>query len=571
MRRVDAARHVERQHRQAARGDRRDGGGDRVARRRPRSPCRAARRRRGRRRRGLRQRPVERRRRPPAPAPRPTPRRRRTAGTRRPRRAAPRRAAQEARDHAGRRRRCCRRRRRPRRGGRPGSARRSTRSAAAPAPAIRSTPGTPWRLDRGAIGRPHRRGVVQRRPGNGHGGRVSRPSDPYHPPRGRPPVRHRPGDDGDALPAGRRGRARWSPSATRPTASRHPAPGLVEHDAEEIWARTPGGGRRRAGRDAGGRRACAPSASPTSARPSSSGSARRAARIAPAIVWQDTRTEDACRALEDGRARGAPARADGPGRGAVLLGHEARLAARPRRRRAPHARGGRRAGGGHDRRLAADAPHRPPRHRRDERLAHAARRPRHAGVGRASCASCCACRRRCCRRSRRRGRRTPTARCATARWPASRHRACSATSRRRCSGRRAASAGDAKCTYGTGSFLLAITGERPRALGARACSRLRPASPPTGRRPTAWRAPSRSRAARSAGSSTSSACSRAPRESADVAASVPDTGGVQVVPAFQGLYAPWWDGTARGTIVRASRCTPRGRTSCGRRWSRSPT
>ena len=30
---------------------------------------------------------------------------------------------------------------------------------------------------------------------------------------------------------------------------------------------------------------------------------------------------------------------------------------------------------------------------------------------------------------------------------------------------------------------------------------------------------------------------------------MPDTGGVQVVPAFQGLYAPWWDGSARGTIV----------------------
>ena len=37
-----------------------------------------------------------------------------------------------------------------------------------------------------------------------------------------------------------------------------------------------------------------------------------------------------------------------------------------------------------------------------------------------------------------------------------------------------------------------------------------------------------------------------------VAASVPDAGGVRVVPAFQGLYAPWWDATARGAILGLS-------------------
>jgi glycerol kinase len=49
-------------------------------------------------------------------------------------------------------------------------------------------------------------------------------------------------------------------------------------------------------------------------------------------------------------------------------------------------------------------------------------------------------------------------------------------------------------------------------------------------------------------------------QSADVgplAASVPDTGGVYVVPAFTGLGAPWWDPYARGTIVGITRGTTR--------------
>jgi len=42
-----------------------------------------------------------------------------------------------------------------------------------------------------------------------------------------------------------------------------------------------------------------------------------------------------------------------------------------------------------------------------------------------------------------------------------------------------------------------------------------------------------------------------------LAASVPDTGGVCVVPAFAGLGAPWWDPYARGTIVGITRGTTR--------------
>jgi glycerol kinase len=48
------------------------------------------------------------------------------------------------------------------------------------------------------------------------------------------------------------------------------------------------------------------------------------------------------------------------------------------------------------------------------------------------------------------------------------------------------------------------------------------------------------------------------REAADIgplAASVPDTGGVYLVPAFVGLGSPWWDPHARGTIVGITRGT----------------
>ncbi|MDZ4258554.1 MAG: glycerol kinase GlpK [Gemmatimonadales bacterium] len=46
-------------------------------------------------------------------------------------------------------------------------------------------------------------------------------------------------------------------------------------------------------------------------------------------------------------------------------------------------------------------------------------------------------------------------------------------------------------------------------------------------------------------------------ETAELAASVPDTGGVVMVPAFTGLGAPHWEARARGTLVGLSRGTTR--------------
>jgi len=46
-------------------------------------------------------------------------------------------------------------------------------------------------------------------------------------------------------------------------------------------------------------------------------------------------------------------------------------------------------------------------------------------------------------------------------------------------------------------------------------------------------------------------------ETGPLAASVPDTGGVFLVPAFTGLGSPWWDPYARGTITGITRGTTR--------------
>src|SRR5699024_6120600 len=46
-------------------------------------------------------------------------------------------------------------------------------------------------------------------------------------------------------------------------------------------------------------------------------------------------------------------------------------------------------------------------------------------------------------------------------------------------------------------------------------------------------------------------------ETGPLAASVPDTGDVFLVPAFTGLGSPWWDPHARGTLIGVTRGTTR--------------
>ena len=117
--------------------------------------------------------------------------------------------------------------------------------------------------------------------------------------------------------------------------------------------------------------------------------------------------------------------------------------------------------------------------------------------------------------------------------------------------------GMAKNTYGTGCFLLLNTGPTPVASergllttvawhdrAARSTLRARGQRLRGGRGgPVAPRRPRRHRAPRRR-------ARRWPR-------SVPDTGGVYLVPAFVGLGAPYWDPYARGVLVGLTRGTTR--------------
>ena len=114
--------------------------------------------------------------------------------------------------------------------------------------------------------------------------------------------------------------------------------------------------------------------------------------------------------------------------------------------------------------------------------------------------------------------------------------------------------GSAKNTYGTGCFLLLNTGGKP-VVSQNGLHHHRRLADRRARSPIASRARSSSRARWCSGCAT--ACGPSPR-SAEVealAASVADSGGVYLVPAFVGLGAPYWDPYARGVIVGLTRGT----------------
>ena len=118
------------------------------------------------------------------------------------------------------------------------------------------------------------------------------------------------------------------------------------------------------------------------------------------------------------------------------------------------------------------------------------------------------------------------------------------------------SPGLAKNTYGTGCFLLQNTGERPVASRNRLLSTV------------AWQIGGKTMYALEGSVFIGGAVVQWLRDglgiigkSADVgplAATVPDNGGVYLVPAFAGLGAPHWDPYARGTIVGITRGTTAG-------------
>jgi len=117
--------------------------------------------------------------------------------------------------------------------------------------------------------------------------------------------------------------------------------------------------------------------------------------------------------------------------------------------------------------------------------------------------------------------------------------------------------GQAKNTYGTGAFLLLNTGEAPRGSGHGLLStvgwQLHTGGPATY---------ALEGAVFSAGSAVQwlrdgLGIIETAAEVETLAASVEDSGGVFLVPAFTGLGGPYWDPNARGTIVGITRGTGR--------------
>ncbi len=113
--------------------------------------------------------------------------------------------------------------------------------------------------------------------------------------------------------------------------------------------------------------------------------------------------------------------------------------------------------------------------------------------------------------------------------------------------------GEAKCTYGTGAFLLVNTGERPISSSHGLLTTV------------GWRLGGRTTYALEGSAFIAGAAvqwlrdglgliSNAPQIEA-LAASVPDSGGVVFVPALTGLGAPHWRPDARGSIQGISRGT----------------
>ncbi|HEY1224720.1 MAG TPA: glycerol kinase GlpK [Brevundimonas sp.] len=112
-------------------------------------------------------------------------------------------------------------------------------------------------------------------------------------------------------------------------------------------------------------------------------------------------------------------------------------------------------------------------------------------------------------------------------------------------------AGDAKITYGTGAFLVANVGDAPVASTRRLLGTL-------GYEAMGVAAYALEGSIFSAGSAIQwlrdglKVISES-RQSEAMAQSLPDNGGVYLVPGFTGLGAPWWDPDARGTITGLTR------------------
>jgi len=123
-------------------------------------------------------------------------------------------------------------------------------------------------------------------------------------------------------------------------------------------------------------------------------------------------------------------------------------------------------------------------------------------------------------------------------------------------GQRCTTTGAAKNTYGTGCFLLMHTGSRAVAstsgLLTTVAARVEGAPPAYALEGSVFSGGATVQWLRDGLGIIATAT-----EVEALAASVPDSGGVVLVPAFTGLGAPYWDESARGVIVGLTRGTTR--------------
>ena len=119
--------------------------------------------------------------------------------------------------------------------------------------------------------------------------------------------------------------------------------------------------------------------------------------------------------------------------------------------------------------------------------------------------------------------------------------------------------GMAKNTYGTGCFMLMNTGDQPVPSRHQLLGTVAWQGPATAQQPTAYALEG---SVFMAGATVQwlrdgLQIIQTAAEVEALAASVPDTGDVFLVPAFAGLGTPDWDGQARGTLVGMTRGTGR--------------
>ena len=117
--------------------------------------------------------------------------------------------------------------------------------------------------------------------------------------------------------------------------------------------------------------------------------------------------------------------------------------------------------------------------------------------------------------------------------------------------------GQAKNTYGTGCFMLLNTGGEARSSEHGLVTTIAAAPPDARRTQYALEGSVFVAGALVQWLRDELGIIRTAAETEALAQSVPDTGGVYVVPAFTGLGAPWWQPEARGAILGLTRGTGR--------------